>query len=190
MKKIILSVMLAAASVFTYAQKGVMEIGGSFGINSYDLETLMEEEVGTDLNFNIAPNLMYYITDNIAVGGQIGVNYTKFTNDAKQTIFGIAPTVRYKKELGGNFYWAPQFAIDLGFGTTKFDNDDLEDQDIFGIEAGIHFARFEYEVSDKWIVSACFGELGYQSIDYDYAKDSKFFFNLVQNSSIGIAYKF
>lgn len=207
MKKIILAVALCAASTFTFAQQGVMEIGGSFGISSYKAKAEMgdiSETTDKTFGFSILPSLMYYMTDNIAVGGHIGFDYTKQddyhvegvgTGDLKTTVFVIEPTIRYKKELGGNFSWAPEFYIGFGFGKNKMDleGDTDFDQDVFSLGVGIHFARFEYSVTDKWVVSANFGNFGYSYNkvgDDPCVKTNDFGLKLLEDSSLGIAYRF
>lgn len=207
MKKIILAVALCAASTFTFAQQGVMEVGGSLGINTS--KTKMEngnwsETSDKTFGISIMPSFMYYMTDNIAVGGQIGFSYNKQddyhidgvgTGDLKTSVFAIEPRIRYKKELGANFSWAPEFYIGFGFGKNKMDVDgDTDyDQDIFSMGVGIHFARFEYSITDKWVVSANFGNFGYSYSkvgDDPCAKTNNFGLNILEDSSLGIAYRF
>lgn len=188
MKKIILSVMLAATSVFTYAQKGVMEIGGTIGFSSNDLDEELIDGDFTKTSFSIMPSLMYYVTDNIAVGGKIGASYTKSEGDVKKTMFAIEPTARYNKELGNGFSWAPEFFIGLGFGKTEWGEDN--DANTFAMSVALRFARFEYAINDKWNLSLNFGNFGYSSVDYDGPKATSFGLNLAEGSQVGIAYKF
>ena len=196
MKKIILAVALCAASTFTFAQQGVMEIGGSFGITT-DKEEVKDDDVTRTteetFGFSIMPSLMYYMTDNLAIGGHIGFNYDKDkVNDSKETTFNIMPTIRYKKELGANFSWAPEFYIGLGFGnsTQDIDEDTSIDESIFDMNVGIHFARFEYAVSDKWVLSANFGKFGYDYRKVEDNKNNSFALTLFEDSYVGIAYRF
>ncbi len=200
MKKIVLTVALCAASMFTFAQQGVMEIGGSFGITTSKNTTKDKTDDGTKtttnsetFGFSIMPSLMYYMTDNIAIGGKIGFDYEKDkVYDIKETVFNIMPTIRYKKELGANFSWTPEFYIGFGFGNYNRELNDNEsiDESIFNMNIGIHFARFEYAVSDKWVLSASFGKFGY---DYEKIEDNKtnsFSLSLLEDSYVGIAYRF
>lgn len=196
MKKIILAVALCAASTFTFAQQGVMEIGGSFGIETNKNETKVEDVTTTNsetFNFSIMPSFMYYMTDNLAIGGHIGFNYEKDkVNDSKETTFNIMPTIRYKKELGANFSWTPEFYIGFGFGncTRDLEDDKSIDESIFDMNVGIHFARFEYAVTDSWVLSANFGKFGYDYRKVEDNKDNGFALSLLEGSSIGIAYRF
>ncbi|MGI6218659.1 MAG: outer membrane beta-barrel protein [Bacteroidaceae bacterium] len=211
MKKVLLAVALCVASTFTFAQQGVMEIGGSLGINTTKTEQEagdISEETGKTFGFSILPSLMYYVTDNIAVGGHIGFSYDKDDHaslsglgdaDRKTSIFEVAPTVRYKKELGAGFSWAPEFYIGFSFGSDKYEAADGDGEvkgDLFGMNVGIHFARFEYAVADKWVLSANFGNLGYEYgktkiDDWDTSvKANNFGLSLLEDTNVGIAYRF
>ena len=120
-------------------------------------------------------------------------NYDKDkVNDSKETTFNIMPTIRYKKELGANFSWAPEFYIGLGFGnrTQDIDEDTSIDESIFDMNVGIHFARFEYAVSDKWVLSANFGKFGYDYRKVEDNKNNSFALTLFEDSYVGIAYRF
>lgn len=196
MKKVLLAVALCVASTFTFAQQGVMEIGGSLGINTNKEETKAGDVTTTEretFGFSIMPSLMYYMTDNIAIGGKIGFSYDKDkVADSKETVFKVVPTVRYKKELGANFSWTPEFYIGFGFGNNTVDLDDNRsiDRNIFSMGIGINFARFEYAVSDKWVFSASFGNLGYDYKKVEDDKNNNFGLSLLEDSSVGIAYRF
>lgn len=173
-----------------------MEIGGSFGIETNKNETKVEDVTTTNsetFNFSIMPSFMYYMTDNLAIGGHIGFNYEKDkVNDSKETTFNIMPTIRYKKELGANFSWTPEFYIGFGFGnyTRDLEDDKSIDESIFDMNVGIHFARFEYAVTDSWVLSANFGKFGYDYRKVEDNKDNGFALSLLEGSSIGIAYRF
>jgi opacity protein-like surface antigen len=87
MKKLITC--LVIASVFTVTASAQTEkedwmVGGDFRLNT----TKNNTEIAS------APNVGYFIINNLAVGGNIIVDYTKL-NDDKFTNFGIGPFIRY-----------------------------------------------------------------------------------------------
>ena len=82
--------------------------------------------------------------------------------------------------------------IGLGFGnsTQDIDEDTSIDESIFDMNVGIHFARFEYAVSDKWVLSANFGKFGYDYRKVEDNKNNSFALTLFEDSYVGIAYRF
>lgn len=86
MKKVIVTVLVLAGLNTAYAQttKNDWMVGGSFRLNTSDNNT----QIG------FTPSAGLFVVDNLALGGNLGVNYSKF-GDAKSTSFNIGPFVRY-----------------------------------------------------------------------------------------------
>jgi hypothetical protein len=86
MKKFIPVVLLVMAfmSASSQTNKNDWMVGGNFRLNT--------SSGNTQIAFS--PNASVFITDNFAVGGGIGIDYTK-TGATKNTSFGIGPMVRY-----------------------------------------------------------------------------------------------
>ena len=86
MKKIIAGLLLLAATGQANAQtsKNDWMVGGNFRLNTSNNNT----QIG------FTPSAGLFIVDNLAIGGAVGVNYSKF-GDVKNTSFNIGPFVRY-----------------------------------------------------------------------------------------------
>ncbi len=86
MKKIVLSCLLAGFALVSSAQTSRNDwmIGGNFSLNTADNNT----QIG------FTPGAGVFVIDNLAVGGNLGLNYSK-TGNNKFTSFGVGPFVRY-----------------------------------------------------------------------------------------------
>lgn len=86
MKKIITGAFLVCLFSATSAQteKGDWMVGGGLRLNTSDNNTEIAFE----------PNAGIFIINNLALGGDIALDYTK-SGDTKYTSFGIGPFVRY-----------------------------------------------------------------------------------------------
>jgi Outer membrane protein beta-barrel domain len=86
MKKVMVSLFVVASVQVLQAQttKNDWMVGGSFRLNTADNNT----QIG------FTPSAGLFVADNLAVGGNLGVNYSKF-GDAKSTSFNIGPFARY-----------------------------------------------------------------------------------------------
>ena len=168
MKKIILTVAAVFALTFANAQdkkestggpgfaNGDLYLSGTAGFSSDD-----DQGDKTD-GFTLSPGLGYFITDNIALEGQL--SYTSLKNDAsnsKDTGFGIAAGARYF------FTPASQFSLSIGanvsYLSTKEEVGSLSTttKEIgFNIPLGLN-----YFVSNDWALTATWGGFGYSSND-------------------------
>jgi len=86
MKKILFSLVIFTGITATYAQtqKNDWMIGGNFRLNTSDNNTQIA----------FTPNAGLFVIDNLAVGGNLSLSYSKSGNN-KFTSFGIGPFVRY-----------------------------------------------------------------------------------------------
>ena len=86
MKKIVITLLLTAGIISIQAQtdQGDWMVGGGFRLNT--------GENSTSIGFT--PNAAAFIIRNLAVGGNIGIEYSKFGNQ-KSTDFRIGPFLRY-----------------------------------------------------------------------------------------------
>ena len=193
MKKLILGI-FCMACVGASAQQ--LEIGGTVNFTSAKLTQGSSEAKAT--NFSLLPSLMYHMNENWAVGAQFGIDYEK-EGDEKTTVFQIAPTVRYTQNIAGNFSWAPQMMVGLGFGTAEWSTVDITgDLDVTRFTAALSVARFEYGLSDNFGVSLDFGGIAYASEKQSIPgystlyseKTTGFGVSLMQGVGVGIVYKF
>ncbi len=160
MKKIILSAMVCAISAVSFAQQGVFEVGGAVSVNTRS-EKINDGESVDQSAFSVVPSFMYGISDKISIGAGIGFAYQKDANEDKTSLFLFQPTVRYTLPITEKFAYAPQFYVGAGFGSINY-NDEDENSDIFGLEAGFNLVRFSYAFSPKIGASFSCGDLKYR----------------------------
>lgn len=172
MKKIILTVAAVFALTFANAQDTKESTGGP-GFANGDLyltgtagfSSEKEGDAKVD-GFTLSPGLGYFISDNIAIEGQLsfmsGKDDDGAGNELKTSGFGIA--------AGAKYFWTPasQFSLSIGanisYMSTKFDDgspDDYNEKEIgFNIPLGMN-----YFVSNDWALTAQWGGFGYSSND-------------------------
>ena len=174
MKKIILTVAAVFALTFANAQDTKESTGGP-GFANGDLYLtgtagFSSEKEGDDKidGFELSPGLGYFITNNVALEGQLTYMSEKDVSGAtetKSTGFGIAAGVRY--------FWTPasQFSLSLGgnisYMSTKFEvatpggsAEGTAKEIGFNIPLGMN-----YFVSDNWALTTTWGGFGYSSND-------------------------
>lgn len=86
MKKmyVVLLMMFTVYNVAAQTEHGNWLVGGSFVLNTGDNSTTI----------GLNPTAGYFVMNNLAVGGTVILNYTKFGNN-RTTTFGVGPLVRY-----------------------------------------------------------------------------------------------
>ena len=201
MKKIILMAAFAVASVAASAQ---VYVGGSLGFESRNAG----EGSKASMAFSIAPEVGYKLSDNLAVGIQLGYSATNDQNakavaksgveemagnkpEGGKTygIFNVAPYVRYTFAQTG----AASFFVDGGvYASFLTGGNDTYKGTVFGVgvRPGVKFAA-----SEKVDVVAKLGYLGWKGGNKDaqangYAK-SAFGINANNaNLELGILYNF
>ena len=169
MKKIILTVAAVFALTFANAQDTKEATSGGMGFANGDLYLSgtagfsSDDDQGDKTDgFTLSPGLGYFITDNIALEGQLTYETTKNdASDSKSTGFGIAAGARY--------FWTPasQFSLSIGanvsYMSTKVEVGAAEGdaKEIgFNIPLGLN-----YFVSNDFALTATWGGFGYSSND-------------------------
>ncbi|MBO5185524.1 MAG: outer membrane beta-barrel protein [Prevotella sp.] len=182
MKKLFLMAAFVVASVAASAQ---VYVGGSLGFESSkeykDAETLT--------SFSIIPEVGYNLSDNLAVGIQLGyasqdIMLAGEDEDVKGTAsaFSIAPYARYTFAKSG----AASFFVDGGIIFTSYGSDADGSNFGVGLRPGIKFA-----VSDKVDVVAKTGFLGYSKDNDDLGGGSKFGLSIDNTDlSLGVFFNF
>jgi len=195
MKKVLLSAVALLAFGFANAQeeksnggfsKGDVFVSGAVTLSS----TSMDEDKSS--SFVFAPQIGYFLTENIAIGGKLGYSSQK-QEDATGDTVDMAGLV-----LGasGRYYFTPANQFSL-FGQLGLDyasmKDNLNDYKINSIGAGLGFGM-NYFVSSNFSLEASVGVLGFASAkaDYDGAEAANVFqfggdWRAV---SLGLNYKF
>lgn len=115
-------------------EKGNVLIGGTAGF-----DYSKEGELKTT-TFSLAPMAGFFVVDNLAVGGGVGLalTSTKFDGeDFNSTAIALQPMVRYY--FGGSGNTRPFGAADFRWASVKVGDNDSESGVGFGIGVGIDF---------------------------------------------------
>lgn len=184
------------------AQQGSFFATGNLGFNSRS-ETVLGVDVPASTDFGIGLEGHYMLTDNIAVGLGIGYDFEKGyigtapISDAKlyrtSSYFNIKPSIIYFHGLTERLSYAPELALDLGFGNKKVDitgnSSTTTSQNYFGLI--INPINFNYNVSDNIAFVFGFGAITWKYDNYgDKNSRSRFGINLNQSYNIGLRYFF
>lgn len=200
MKKVLLSAIAVMAFGFANAQdvpttgfsQGDVFITGSVGFGS--------EKTGDvkTSNFNLSPKAGYFVTNNIALGVQLGYTTQKETTE---TPLGDVEDKASSLEIGafGRYYFTParNFSffgqLSAGYVSSKVEPDGGPEAKEDGFNVALA-PGISYFVSDHIALEATFGILGYRTTkpDFDGAESTDNFDFGVNFSDInfGIVYKF
>lgn len=201
MKKVLLSAIAVMAFGFANAQedsttgfaKGDLFMSGSFGYSSTKTGDVKSNQ------FSIAPKAGYFVTNNIAVGGQLGYLSGTDTNidglgnevDTDSSIFTVGAFGRYYFTPARNFSFFGHLGFD--YATLKSETEGVEGENkADGFQIALA-PGISYFVSDHIALEATFGTLGYSTYEQDGAEDSTDSFELsadLTNITFGILYKF
>jgi hypothetical protein len=160
-----LLVVLGSMSAFAQFEQGTMLVGGDFGLefstekSKYNNQTNTE---GKGSSFTLEPQFGYFVIDNLAVGGELGVSLSSWKpegSDGKSssTTITIAPFVRYYFEPG--VFLEGKYAI----GSSKFKDDyfgDVEESK-YGVSGWSLGAGYAIFLNDNVALEPM---LGYQSM--------------------------
>lgn len=150
MKKIIIIMVMAIASLGAYAQND-MYVGGSVGFwrNSGDNTT----------EFKILPEIGYKYSEKITFGAVLGYDYN-YVNQAKVNLFEINPYARYSFYKNNKFTAFIDGTVGIGLGWTSFkggDDTDLAATYQIGLAPGV-----AYNLTDNVSIVAHVGFIGYK----------------------------
>ena len=172
MKKIILTVAAVFALTFANAQdkkessegfaKGDLFLTGSFGFST--------DKTGDSKSdgFNIKPGIGYFLTENLALVGQVRFESTK-DDDGSGTPTSTFKTTSVGIAAGVNYYWTPasKFSLSLG-GMLSYDSikSDNGVADSTAKEIGVSVPLgLQYFVSDSFALTTTWGGLNYSTND-------------------------
>lgn len=166
-------------------------VSGSLGFRS---QKTGDEKIN---NFNVTPRVGYFVSDNIAVGAQLGFNSGKNTYNANGTMVEVKSTgfeagafARYYGTPGRAFSFFGQ--LNASYNTTKNESQGSESK-VNGFSVGLA-PGISYFVSDHIAFETTFGILNYSSSKPDAnGAESTDTFNLnlnLSNVAFGMIYKF
>lgn len=167
MKKVLLSAVALLAFGFANAQEeksanGGFSKGDVFVTGAFTLGSEKTGDVKSS-SFEIAPQVGYFLTENIAIGGKLGYVSAKAENAGGDTQDDAGLTVG----AFGRYYFTPanQFSLfaQLGFDYTSMEDKlaDAKEKELgLGLGAGLN-----YFVSPNFSIEAGVAVLGYSSND-------------------------
>jgi opacity protein-like surface antigen len=127
--------LLVSIQATAQLEKGNLLIGGTAGFN------IQFEDGDNVFNLELTPNVAKLISDNLALGGGLGVAYQKI-GDFSSTALTILPWGRFYIPTGGE---SPVFFLDakagLALASFKFDDED-ESESAFAYSVGPGMAFF------------------------------------------------
>ncbi|MEM9888859.1 MAG: hypothetical protein AAF849_23395 [Bacteroidota bacterium] len=95
--------------------KGASFVGGTVSFSSNGDEFQDDRSIGFVLN----PSYSYFIANRLAVGANLGLNYSRFDEDSKSSSFSIGPRISYFFDNGNTII--PYLSTAFGFGRYNFD---------------------------------------------------------------------
>ena len=171
MKKLFLAAFAALLSVSLSAQ---IYVGGSVNINTTGNQDNVNNTTAKSSDINLAPHAGFWLSDKLAVGGRLNVEFGSPANKVSRFGIGVTPYVRYvlfsidkfnllaegginfltltDKDTSGDFYGAPGYVKDssTSFGIYAEPVVTYAFNDKFTLEAGINIARLNFRsVSTK-----------------------------------------
>lgn len=190
MKKLFITIAFVAAAFFAQAQ---LFVGGSLGFTNTK-DPFDNPAADKITKVSVLPTVGYMFADNMGVGVDFGMNYTKEEydgGDAKTTEWVINPYFRYVFAEIDNFKFYGDLKAEMKFGKTKMDgSDDYKTSTIaFGVVPGL-----SYDLTDNISMVATLNvlRLGYTQNKMDDEKESSFGFGVNENTplNIGFVYTF
>lgn len=167
MKKVLLSALAVFAFTFANAQeeekgKGGFSQGDVFVTGAFTFGSTNDKDFDEKTNaFEIAPQVGYFLTENIAIGGKLGFSSYKVEEAGVDTAEMSGLT------LGafGRYYFTPanQFSLfgQLGLDYSSMENK-LADYKVNGFAAGLGLGM-NYFVSSNFSIEAGVAVLGFSS---------------------------
>jgi outer membrane protein len=184
MKKLIIISAMALMAISATAQKGAFYLG----LNNVGFINSNVPSIGTGVSiisqgdngltvYGFAPEIGYYLSDRVAIGGAIGFSgYTAKNDRGSGFNFGFSPYVRYFVHQGENFGFFLQGEVDF---LRQEDEVGVSDNTLTSWGVGV-IPGVSYALSSHFSVLASFGVLGYASIKQEGVDDAinTFGFNL------------
>ena len=196
MKKLFITLAFVAAAFFAQAQ---LFVGGSAGFTN--TKDHMGDDHGIDAKkvttISVLPTVGYMFADNMGVGVDFGMNYTKKEPkgtqqdpnpaDIKTTEWVVSPFFRYVFAEVDNFTFYGDLKADLKFGKIKQDgHDDVKTSTVgFGVVPGM-----SYSLTDNisMVASLNILRLGYTQTKYGDNKQKEFGFGVNENTPINLGF--
>lgn len=167
MKKIIIIAATALISFSSFAQKaGELYVEGALGLgfgNVSTSHTVLDHTNKSSSNsfyFDFAPAVGYFVIDNLAVNGMLGVSYA-----GNSTALSIMPGIRYYLQLVDKIYYTP--GLDLRVALNLYGGqENIKTSASYGLGASL--GAFEYRpVKHIGVFANCL------SFNYNYSRNEE-----------------
>lgn len=198
MKKLIIFGALAFASLFSAqeSQKGKTFISGNLGYNSTSVDNSISS---TNKTLSIAPQIGYYISNDVAIGLGIGYQESSYTANGgvignyktKRSGFFISPFVRKYWSLGEKLNFFGQLSASYSSGNEEV----LEPVSLVSKSKissyGLNIAPgLEYTLNKNWALLTTLGSLGFNSVKPENANATNNFNFGVDLENVGFGAKY
>ena len=187
MKKLFITLAFVAAAFFAQAQ---LFVGGSAGFTNTKDPLHNSHNAEKVTTISVLPTVGYMFADNMGVGVDFGMNYTKEKlagGDIKTTEYVVCPFFRYVFAEVDNFTFYGDLKADLKFGKIKQDGqDDVKTSTVgFGIVPGM-----SYSLTDNisMVASLNILRLGYIQTKEGDNKEKAFGFGVNDNTPINLGF--
>jgi len=170
-KCLLILAMTAFMAVNVSAQS--LFVGGSLGFNTTSNETTTDgttTEGPSTFSYTIMPKAGLFLSDELAVGGAIGLSGSKTNNNGDpevittSTMFVINPFVRYYAINSGDFSIFAEGGLNMGFGSSTTESDGTSVDGPKDREFSIYVApAISYAVSDNFRLEASIGSVYFRS---------------------------
>jgi hypothetical protein len=166
---------IAALAVFTVGtinaqedvagfSKGNLFVTGSVGFSSTSFDG------DSSSNFEIMPQLGYFVSENIAIGGRLGFMSSSVKEEGSESVslsgWGVGAFGRYYFTPANQFSLFGELGVDYASQQTGFKTADNKDININGFGAGLGLG-LNYFVSKNFSIEATAGVLGFGSAKAD-----------------------
>lgn len=166
----------AFATTVNAQEKGDFYLGGTLGlgVSSSGSNGYMH----TSTAFNIAPEVGFFVIDNLKLGANLEYAYT---SSSGVNSLVITPNVSYYLPIVDKLYYTPQVSIGGGMG---FENGGYVDGVFY---LSFNLLSLEYKATKNFALSMNLVDIDYSMIGGHY---DSVYFHLLNRPSVGVRYYF
>lgn len=185
MNRILICAAAVLFSVAAFAEgKGSVYLSGSISLSggNTNTSTVTSGQVTSTpkpatFNLGIAPQVGYFVTDNIDINLALKYDFTKSYIGSsadnklfrKENIFMIEPGINYYVKISDRLYYVPGLSLGVGFGrnTEDLTADTSRKSGVTELELSLKLLTFEFRAADHFGIMLSAGDFS-----YDFNKNS------------------